>query len=102
MYTKYGVRSNMQPMVRKQVYIKPEQEALIKRRSKELGVTEAEIIRRGIDLAAHGSQVWFPDKSAWEEAKVVIEERMRMKVPQTGRGWTRDELYDERLGRFSR
>ena len=31
---------------------------------------------------------------AWEEAKSVIRERMRLRVPQTGRAWTREELYD--------
>jgi hypothetical protein len=36
----------MRRMVRKQVYIEPEQDALLKRRAAQLGVTEAELIRR--------------------------------------------------------
>ena len=36
-------------MVRKQVYIEPEQDELLKRLSKELGVTEAALMRRALD-----------------------------------------------------
>lgn len=92
----------MSRMVRKQVYIEPRQDELLKRRAKELGVTEAELIRRAIDQAMRVSAALPPDQQAWEEEKAFIEERMRMDVPQTGRTWTRDELYDERLERYSR
>ncbi|TAK35416.1 MAG: hypothetical protein EPO21_06050 [Chloroflexota bacterium] len=88
-------------MVRKQVYIEPRQEELLKRRAKELGISEAELIRRGIDQIAHMPSALPPSMQAWEEEKAFIRERMRMRVPQTGRTWTRDELYDERLERFS-
>ena len=37
-----------------------------------------------------------------KELFAVIEERMRMRVPQTGRGSTREDLYEERLARYSR
>ena len=91
----------MARMIRKQVYIEPEQEELLKRRSRELGVSEAALIRRGIDDIAHeGSSTMF-DKRAWKEALAFMKERAKMKVPQTGRSWTRDELYEERLERFS-
>jgi hypothetical protein len=35
-----------------------------------------------------------PWTTIWEEAKNLIRERMRLKVPQTGRVWTREELHD--------
>ena len=92
----------MSRMVRKQVYITGEQEKLLKRRAKALGVTQAELVRRGVDLANQAATRLSRDPQAWEEAKQVIEERLRLKVAQTGRGWTREELYDERLERFSR
>ena len=94
----------MAKMIRKQVYIKPAHERMLKRRARELGVTEAEVIRRGIEeLARSASAPTFtPDPSAWIEARRWIERRRRMKVPQTGRTWTREELYEERLGRYSR
>ena len=92
----------MSRMIRKQVYIEPRQEELLKRRSRELGISEAELIRRGIDQIAHLPLVALtPSQQAWEEEKTFIQQRMRMNVPQTGRTWTRDELYDERLERFS-
>jgi hypothetical protein len=92
----------MARMIRKQVYIEPGQEDLLKRRARELGVSEAALIRRGIDEVARGGSPAVFDRKAWEEALAFMKERARMKVPQTGRSWTRDELYEERLERFSR
>ena len=89
-------------MVRKQVYITAEQEKLLKRRAKALGVSEAEIVRRGIALASTTAASLPFDRGAWEEEKRFIQKRMRMRVPQTGRSWTREELYDERFERYSR
>ena len=91
-------------MIRKQVYIEPEQEELLKRRSKELGISEAALIRQAIDRlgpdAAGGKSP--AARQAWEEAKRVMQERMQLRVPQTGRSWTREEIYEERLARYSR
>jgi len=92
----------MTRMIRKQVYIEPEQEDLLKRRSRELGISEAALIRRGIDEIAHGGSSAALDKEAWKEELAFMKERAKMKVPQTGRSWTREELYEERLERFSR
>lgn len=89
-------------MIRKQVYIDDRRQALLKRKARELGVSEAELIRRGIDLATSGAEAGYVDLSAWEEMKDFLEKRRRMKVPQTGRSWTREELYDDRLKRISR
>ena len=91
----------MARMVRKQVCIEPEQEEFLKRRAKELGVTEAELIRRGIDETSRVPFTPFPDRRAWEEAKAFIVHRMSVVVPQTGREWTREDLYDEQLKSFS-
>ena len=89
-------------MIRKQVYIEPEQDELLKRRSKELGISEAALIRQAIDrLDADGDES-PSNRQAWEEAKRVIQERMKLRVPQTGRNWTREEIYEERLARYSR
>jgi hypothetical protein len=88
-------------MIRKQVYIEPEQEEMLKRRSKELGISEAELIRRGIEQVTRRTPL-ARDPRALERLMEIINERMKMDVPQTGRTWTRDELYEERLERFSR
>lgn len=88
-------------MVRKQVYIEERQERALKRRARELGVTEAELIRQSLDLLA--SPPSLPrSEQAWKDMLAYIRKRRRMRVPQTGRAWTREELYEERLKRFSR
>lgn len=89
-------------MVRKQVCVEPRQEELLIRMAKELGVPEAELIRRGLDQIGRTPLPVSPDLQAWEKAKAFIRQRMRIVAPQTGRGWTREELYDERLERSSR
>ena len=82
-------------MVRKQVYIDAQQERLLKRRAKELGVTEAELIRQGLDQSLTVTAApRRPDPEAWQEFMRTVRRRMRIKVPQAPRTWTRDELYD--------
>lgn len=85
----------MTRMVRKQVYIRKDQESLLKRASKELGVTESELIRRGVDQATAGVLKGPRDPEAWAELMKFAQKRGEMKVPQTGRSWTRDELYED-------
>ena len=88
----------MARMVRKQVYIQPDQEELLKRCAKEMGVSEAELIRQGIEEIARRQQ----REKAWREALDFMKGRAKIKVPQTGRTWKRKELYEERLDRISR
>ncbi|HYU18682.1 MAG TPA: hypothetical protein VEQ11_08290 [Chloroflexota bacterium] len=88
-------------MVRKQVYIEPRHDRLVKRRARELGVTEAELIRRAIDQVDRALAALPGDQRAWDEAAAFMQQRARLRAPQTGRAWTRDELYDERLGPLS-
>ena len=89
--------SQMARMVRKQVYIEERQERQLKRRARELGVTEAELIRQGIDRI--GSTSMLPRREeAWRAAKSFIRQRMKIRVKQTGRSWQREELYEQRLG----
>src|SRR5215207_4313412 len=90
-------------MVRKQIYIEPAQDALLKRRAREERVTEAELIRRGIDRLASVPRVpaALTDVQAWTELKAFIKRRRRRAVPRTGRAWTREDVYHERLSRLS-
>ncbi len=92
----------MSRMVRKQIYIEPEQEELLKRRAKELGVSEAELIRRGLDQAGRVPATLTLDRGAWQNELAFIHKRARIKALGRQRGWTREELYEERLQRFSR
>jgi hypothetical protein len=85
----------MTRMVRKQVYLRADQEANLKRASKELGVTESEVIRRGVDKTTAEVLKGPRDPQAWAELMEFVKKRGEMKVPQTGRSWTRDELYED-------
>ena len=88
-------------MIRKQIYIEQEQEGQLKRRSKELGISEAALIRHCIKEAADRPTLAEREK-ARRELLASMEERAKIQVPQTGRTWTRDELYEERFERYSR
>jgi len=89
-------------MVRKQVYIESEQEHFLKRRADELGLTESELIRRSIDQLAR-IPVGIPwDPRAWEEELSFMRERASLVSARHPRSWSRDDLYEERLGRLSR
>ena len=93
----------MSRMIRKQFYIEAEQAALLKQRAKELGMSEAELIRRCIDQLITSSTLLALDSSAWRDELTFIRERTRVqKALGKQRSWTREELYDERLRRFSR
>jgi len=88
-------------MIRKQIYIKPEQEEALDRRSKELGISEAELIRQYIDDGTIRPSA-AERATALKELLADMKERAKMRVPQTGRDRTRDELYEERFERYSR
>jgi hypothetical protein len=81
-------------MIRKQVYIEPRQEALLKRLAREAGTTEAEIIRKAIDRQV--GRPLFPrrDLSAWQEERAFIR-RLIQQGPVSGRReWRREDLYE--------
>ena len=81
-------------MIRKQVYIEPHQEHLLKARARQLGVTEAELIRRSLEQGLTGGAPRRPNPSAWRALMRFFRRRMRMDARQRARRWTRAELYD--------
>ncbi len=83
----------MAEMIRKQVYIEPRQDQLLKALAKELGVTEAELIRHGIDRGLASMAGLRPDPTAWKEVERYILARMRKGAVKGKRRWTREELY---------
>jgi len=84
----------MATMVRKQVYIAPHQEKLLKKMSKELGRSEAELIRQGIDLYLQAGLSAVPDPGAWEEAKAFIRRLIEQGSVKGKRQWKREEIYE--------
>jgi hypothetical protein len=82
-------------MVRKQVYLRTDQDARLKDAAKREGVTEAEIIRRCVDGMLANERTGPRDPHAWAEFMALAEERSRISAAQVARGWTRDELYED-------
>ena len=81
-------------MVRKQVYIEPRHERLLKARAQQLGLTEAELIRRSLEQTLTTPGVMRRDPEAWESFMRSVRRRMRLRVAPTPRTWTLDALYD--------
>ena len=87
----------MARMVRKQIYVEPHQEEALKSRARELKLSEAELIRQGVDLALAQGISSPIDTKAWEAELTFIEERAKISALDGKRTWTREELYEDRL-----
>ena len=92
----------MAQMIRKQVYIEPMQDTVLKKRSRMLGITEAEVIRRAIDTQVVLMHSRLRDQEAWEREKAFIAERMAGDRVSEGRKFRREDAYEERLSRYGR
>ena len=84
----------MAQMIRKQVYIEPRQELLLKERARKYRVTEADLIRQAIDRGLERTAPQVPDPEAWTQVERFIKRRRTVRLRQRKRTWTRDELYD--------
>jgi DNA-binding MurR/RpiR family transcriptional regulator len=80
--------------VRKQIYIEPRQEHLLKTIAQQAGVSEAEIIRSCIDLHLSGITAPQINLAAWEAEKEFIEQIKTRPAQVGGRDWQREELYE--------
>jgi hypothetical protein len=84
----------MPAMIRKQIYIEPRQDELLKRLAKEKDTTEADLIRKAIDQYAHEIQAEQKRQEAWQREKAFIEEWRKEGPPLKKWKWNREELYD--------
>jgi hypothetical protein len=89
----------MAQLIRKQIYLKRRQQALLKKLAKSSGLTETELIRQWVEQRINSDTSLRRDKSAWERERAFIQSRMMLKAVATLRQWTRDEIYEERLSR---
>ena len=90
----------MTTMVRKQVYIEPRQDEILKKWAEETGKTEAEIFRQALDRWIASEQQRRQAEAAWEQVLAFVEEWAAQGPVPGGRTWTREELYEERLSRY--
>ncbi|MEM1116606.1 MAG: DNA-binding protein [Bacteroidota bacterium] len=86
--------------VRKQISVTPEQDRALKRRSRELGVSEAELVRRALDAALSEDPITPPAGSPLDE--LLAHTRDLGEGRRLDGGWNRDALYDDRGYRRSR
>lgn len=78
-------------MIRKQIYIAPQQNKMLKRLARQTHKTEAEIIRDAIeDYALQAAR----RKEAWRQIEATIEQRMKLPAVEAARSWKREDLYD--------
>jgi hypothetical protein len=80
--------------IRKQIYIEPRQEHLLKAIAQQAGVSEAEIIRQAIDL--HLGKITPPpsNTAVWEAEIKFIEDIKTRPAQPGGRDWQREDLYE--------
>jgi len=82
--------------VRKQLSVTPEQDRAIKRRARDLGVSEAELVRSMLDaaLAGEADRVAAPADAILEE--LLSHTRKLGEGRRLPDGWDRAALYDDR------
>jgi predicted DNA-binding protein len=92
----------MATMVRKQVYLKPNQNERLKEWAEETGKSEAAIIREALDRWLKQERKLRDAEDTWEAEKSFIESRIAEGPVEGGRTWTREELYEDRIRRDNR
>lgn len=92
----------MMYMVRKQLYITEQQNRLLKRRARALGLSEAELVRRTLDQALR-EQEGSVSPVRREALSALLGDIHRIaqhhRLPE---GFSRQTLYEEREQRWSR
>ena len=88
----------MSKKVRKQIYIEHEQAMLLKQIANDAGMSEAEIIRKAINLHAAEVDQHKRRLIAWANIEAFIAKRIADQPEQAlsreGRTWRRKDLYD--------
>ncbi len=90
-------------MIRKQVYLDQRHDRMLKRRAKQRGVTEAEIIREILDLAESGigTARRVADPEAGRKLMASIR-NLPKRRSSASRAWDRQSLYDDRVRRWTK
>jgi hypothetical protein len=83
-------------MIRKQIYIGKDQDGMLKRAARSSGVSQAELIRRGIGKGiADIAELPVGNDLAWRKAMGVMNKRARNSgITGKKRTWKREDLYD--------
>lgn len=84
----------MSSKIRKQIYIEPYQDTLLKAIAQQARMSEAEIVRQA--LARYLGTATSPtlDLTAWENEKAFISQVKNRSPKAGGRDWQREDLYE--------
>ena len=84
----------MTTRIRKQIYIDPDQERVLKRLSHERGIPEAEIIRQAITQHVQAQRTPKRDARAWATERDFIRSLIQQGAVAGERTWRREELHE--------
>lgn len=84
-------------MIRKQIYIDPRQERLLKRKASQLHVSESELIRDGIEKVLKTWMAFRRDIHAWDAEKKFILSLLKRGAITGKRTWNREDIYDRKI-----
>lgn len=84
----------METKIRKQIYLDPQQNRLIKQASQRLGVSEAEIIRQAIVTQTWQLRPVQKSLKAWEDERQFLQTLIEQGAVSGKRTWKRDDLYE--------
>ena len=93
----------MTQMLRKQIYIARSHQALLRRLSVLRGLSQSEIIRQAIEReGASGAELaGMSDREALEEIIADAINRQQLGKTHQAYQWDREDIYAERLDRYS-
>ena len=84
-------------VVRKQLYLREDQDALLKQRARDLGISEAELVRRALDrfLASPEEEQRSPEEAVFRFLDLAEKVQKHHRFPEDWR-FRRGEVYQER------
>ncbi|MFH1436657.1 MAG: CopG family transcriptional regulator [Pseudomonadota bacterium] len=84
----------MSRMIRKQVYVEATQDSRLKKMARDLGVSEAELIRLGITCYLERPADLPRDHTVWQKEKAFIQQWMKKGKVKGTRRWKRNDAYE--------
>jgi hypothetical protein len=98
--------------VTRQVTLTQEEDARLQAWARAIGVSEEEAVHAAVRQVLDNGSRHVADTSRsearqdWQQVMALMRARAGLSIPPEerakGRGWTREEIYDERFDRFSR
>ncbi len=80
--------------VRKQVYLDPIQDEILKQLARETGITQAEIIRQAIELHAGSIRLLGRDLNVWARERAFILQLIQLGPVAGRRTWRREDIHE--------